>query len=574
MRTQIINVKRCKVIGFSITDWATRLDKVKRILLTFSGVRILFAVTAVAQSPVTLTISTQSPGYRIPNDFAGISFETWSELINRNHVSGYFFSATNSAVITLFQNIGLHNLRLGGGSVDGANAAIPTDVGIDNVFAFAKAVGNLDVIYSVRLLNGSSSAAAATAQYIWQNYRPWLAAFAIGNEPDWNSYHYPPYGTGTDPAITNYTSYLADWRKFAAAITNTAPGAVFAGPDTGSYTTSTYYQGESWTQHFANDEKGLGIVAVATQHYYVGGSPGTTTGPEAVSNMLSQTWDITAYPWLYESNLAPVVSAGLPCRMTEANDYLTGIANASNAYASALWALDFLHWWAMHGCAGVNFHNKSWLLTDTIYLDAFGGFQINPKAYGIKAFDLGGHGSVEPLTISNPGQLNLTAYAVGTATNLFVTIINKENGVGARNATVTIMPNGITSASISAMFLTAPNGNIAATNGLKLGGAFITNNAPWSGQWTSLAPITNGQCTVTVAAASAAILQIVPAPTPPPGTITITNLGNHQLQLNWNQGTLQNAPNLAGPYSDLPGATQPYTISPTDTQRFFRVREQ
>ncbi len=150
-------------------------------------------------------------------------------------------------------------------------------------------------------------------------------------------------------------------------------------------------------------------MAVATQHYYVGGSPGTTTGPEAISNMLSQAWDVTAYPWLYESNLAPVVSAGMPYRMTEANDYLTGIPNASNAYASALWALDFLHWWAMHGCAGVNFHNKSWLLTDTIYLDAFGGFQINPKAYGIKAFDLGGHGSVEPLTISNPSLVNLTA---------------------------------------------------------------------------------------------------------------------------------------------------------------------
>ncbi len=146
-------------------------------------------------------------------------------------------------------------------------------------------------------------------------------------------------------------------------------------------------------------------------------------------------------------------------------------------------------------------------------------------------------------------------------------------GAGARNATVTIVPNGITSASISAMFLTAPNGNIAATNGLILGGAFITNNAPWSGQWTALAPFTNGQCTVTVAATSATVLWIVPAPILPPGTITITNLGNHQLQLNWNQGTLQNAPNLAGPYSDLPGATQPYTILPTDTRQFFRVRE-
>ncbi len=91
------------VIRFLITHWAARLDKMKRVLLTLFGVRILFAVTAVAQSPVMLTISTQSPDYRIPNDFAGLSFETGSELLNRNHVSGYFFSTTNTAVITLFK---------------------------------------------------------------------------------------------------------------------------------------------------------------------------------------------------------------------------------------------------------------------------------------------------------------------------------------------------------------------------------------------------------------------------------------------------------------------------------------
>lgn len=545
-----------------------------RIVFALLAIWLSLTSAALAQSPVTLTISTQTPGYTIPSDFAGLSFETGSELLNRNGVSGYLFSTTNSAVITLFQNIGLHNLRLGGGSVDGTNAAIPTDTGIDNLFAFANAVGNLDVIYSVRLLNGNSSADATTAQYIWQHYRSWLSAFAIGNEPDWNSYHYPPYGTGSDPAITNYTSYLSDWRAFATAITNAAPGAVFVGPDTGSYTASTYYQAESWTQHFADDEKNSGIATLVTQHYYVGGSPGSTTGPQAISNMLSQAWDVTEYPWLYSNNLAPVVAVGMPYRMTEANDYLTGITNASNAYASALWALDFMHWWAAHGCAGVNFHNKSWLLTDTIYLDPARHFQINPKSYGIKAFDLGGHGSVEPVAIGNSNQLNLTAYAVGTASNLFVTIINKENGTGARNATVTIAPSGISSASVSAMFLTAPNGNIAATNGLTLGGVAITNNAAWLGQWTPLAPITNGQCAVTVAAASAAILQITPtASNPPPISLTITNLGNGQLQLNWQQGTLQSASNIVGSFSNVPGATQPYTISPTTSQQFFRVRQ-
>ena len=50
------------------------------------------------------------------------------------------------------------------------------------------------------------------------------------------------------------------------------------------------------------------------------------------------------YPWLHASNLAPVAAAGLRYRLTEANDYLGGVPGASNAFASALWALDYLHW--------------------------------------------------------------------------------------------------------------------------------------------------------------------------------------------------------------------------------------
>ena len=257
------------------------------------------------------------------------------------------------------------------------------------------------------MLNGSSATDAATAQLIWTNYSVFasFAAFAIGNEPDFNSYSLSALRHGERPCHNQlHEPDLPDWRGFAAAITNVAPGARFVGPDTGDYTGSTYYQGESWTQHFADDEKSSGIIADVTQHYYVGGSPGSTTGPQAVSNLLSAGWVTTNYPWLYSNNLAPVVADGMPYRMTEANDYLTGIADASNAYASALWALDFMHWWAAHFCAGVNFHNKSWLLTDTIFLDAAGNLQANPKAYGIKMFDLGGHGSVEPLTVTNTSQ--------------------------------------------------------------------------------------------------------------------------------------------------------------------------
>lgn len=173
--------------------------------------------------------------------------------------------------------------------------------------------------------------------------------------------------------------------------------------------------------------------------------------------------------------------------------------------------MDGAHWWASHNCSGVNFHTFLGKYNATIYYDANGNYQFYPIGYGIKGFDVGGHGAVNSLAITNANNLNLTAYAViDTNNNLFVTIINKEFGTNARDASVTIAPEGFLNGNVMAMFLTAPGNNPFATNGITIGGATITNNAPWAGQWTTLSPLTNGQCTITVPAASAAIIQIQP----------------------------------------------------------------
>jgi hypothetical protein len=464
----------------------------------------LTAYGALAQSPVTLTIAN-APGCEIPADFTGVSFGATAEIPDHGGASGCLFNATNFQLITLFKNSGLRNLRLGGSTVEGTNASVPDHADIDNVFGFARAAG-INVIYTLRLLNGDPDTAAADALYIWEHYRPLLSCFAIGNEPDIRRYHYPPLGSGSDPAITNYESYLARWRIFATAVTNAVPGATFAGPDAA---------GATWAQLFARDEKNSGIVSLITQHLYVGGRPFITKdGPEkipateAISNMLSASWVKKKYPPFYEKVLTPIVAAGLPWRMTEADDYLKGVENASDAFASALWALDFLHWFAAHGCAGVNFHNTEWLKTDTVFLAAPGIYRINPKAYGVRAFGLGSLGRVEPVKISNDQKLNLTAYAVTDTTNIFVTIINKEQGAEGRSAVTTIAPEGYSTGKVATMFLAAANGNVGATNGITLGGAEIANDALWRGKWTELAPLINGHCDVSVPAGSAAVVRI------------------------------------------------------------------
>jgi hypothetical protein len=474
------------------------------IALSISAVVILVARPALAEPvPVTVVV-TNSLGFVIPEDFSGLSFGAVSELPGHGGVPGLMFNPTNQQLIMLFKNSGLHNLRLGGTTVEGTNNAVPDQTAIDDVFGFAKAAG-VKVIYSLPLLNGNSASNAATAQYIWNRYRPQLEYFAIGNEPDVRRYLYPPFGMGTDPAITNYHSFLAVWRSFVKAITDVVPDAKFAGPDSA---------GKNWTPLFARDERDSGALGLFTQHFYVGGRPFVGDGPEkipvpaAINHILSANWVDDRYPALAEATLTPVTTNGLAFRLTESDDYLKGIENASDSFATALWGLEYLHWWAAHGCVGVNFHNTEWLKTDTVFFDqTTHSYQINPKAYGIKAFELGSRGAVEPVAISNTEGLNLSAYAVGSEKFISVTVINKEHGNGGRDAAVKILPAGCVFGQAAVMFLSSPNNDAGAMTGMTLGGGTITNNVPWRGKWTALKPAAGGTYTLIVPSASAAIVR-------------------------------------------------------------------
>jgi len=481
---------------------------------------------------VGIKIDETHPGPRVPNDFAGLSFERGTLNSGNAGVPGYLFDLSNKSLIALFGNLGLRSLRIGGGSVD--TMAPASFEGIDNLYVFAAEAGT-KVIFSLRLLNPAQKPIqdlktidAEIAAYIWAKYQNEAASFAIGNEPDWHSYHI------SDPAIyetvppvpgSAYPSYLADWRSFAGAVRSMVPEAQFSGPETGAYSRLTYTPdsatGVSWTEKFAGDERDSGQVAQITQHLYVGGAPGATTPDQAISNMLSPEWVngtapgpqpsgtvYTPYPWLYASNLAHVAQAGLPYRLTESNDYLSGVHGASDVFASALWALDYLHWWAARGAAGINFHNKQWIYTDTIVPAAAGGYAVNPKGYGFKAFTLGSAGYVKRVTITNPDGINLTGYCIGEFGTDYVTIINKTYGAAAADAHVTIAPPGARLHAAAAMTLTSANpGDVTATD-VTLGGATITGNQPWDGIWTPLAANPQTGVSLTVQAGTAAIVRI------------------------------------------------------------------
>jgi len=185
-----------------------------------------------------------------------------------------------------------------------------------------------------------------------------------------------------------------------------------------------------------------------------------------------------------------------------------------------------MHWWAAHRMAGVNFHNNPWLPTDTIVPDpnpctsaGCANYRVTPKAYGIKAFSLGGDGYVEPVAIANPQKINLTAYAVGSARDLFVTIINKTHSTthDTDAAAVIIQAAGFDGARVDSMVLTDGEPGNAGLAKVTLGGATISNDAAWPGKWTSLGRVHNGKFALTVESTTAVIVRIRAASAVVPG---------------------------------------------------------
>jgi hypothetical protein len=244
-----------------------------------------------------------------------------------------------------------------------------------------------------------------------------------------------------------------------------------------------------------------------TEHYYPGGAGRDVSPEKGIDDMLSAKW-ISHYESIHQKTETPLLKLGLPFRFTEANDhYSGGVKGGSETFAGALWALDYLHWWAAHDASGVDFHNTQWVVNDVITLDSNNEAAPNPKAYGLKAFALGSRGSPQSVRIENPEQINLTAYAVHGASDYFVTLINKEHTAAAREANVTIALSGKMKHA-EVIYLVSPDNEVAAKTGVTLGGAPIANNKPWQGKWKPLPLDESDKCVVKVSPASAAIVKM------------------------------------------------------------------
>jgi hypothetical protein len=308
-----------------------------------------------------------------------------------------------------------------------------------------------------------------------------------------------------------YTRYRDEWQIFAEKIVAAAPEIRFAGP-------GVHNNGE-WARHFIDDFGRDHQVALITEHLYAGGAAGKLPSAQVGRDRMLSGEFFEVYQKLYDGFVPAAHAVGLPYRLEEVNSYFNGGAqDASNTFASALWGLEFMYWWASHEAAGLNFHTGDRVSMNNDYqtpryatfVTAPEGFDIRPLAYAFKAFNLGAHGRIVPLALENTTSVNLTAFAASANPgNASVTIINKEHGDGARDASVTIaVPKGVKWTKAEMISLQVPHGDVASTTGITLGGAAIERDGTWNGAWHSLpAPGRRGKLQINVPAASAVVVR-------------------------------------------------------------------
>jgi hypothetical protein len=452
-----------------------------------------------------LSVDENAASHLIPANFNGLSYEL-AQLSDPD-----FFSASNKELIAYFRLLSPSGvLRLGGNSsescwfmADSATTApamkVPSGpaaenwmphrqfavlpVAIDHLAEFLEACG-WGLIYGLNLGNSSPERAAREAAYVAKTIGDRLLYFQIGNEP--NYYH--EANNRTRPASWGFDDYLREWTEFADAVIERVPEARFGGPDVAGYS--------PWVDQFAMAARkkiGSRLVAV-TSHYYAEGPP---DDPRVNISRLLRTDPKIGERAKVIADLA--AGLGMESRMTEGNScYRGGKPGMSDAFASALWAGDYMLTLAEAGYGGVNFHGggEAYLRASLgghmpgdlvgknatpsrgayytpIAGDLADGFHAQPIFYGMMfANQFAGMRLVKCLL--QAGGVNATAYAGKSGESVRVAVFNKD---ADRDLRVRIQT---ASGKKSAVVWRLVGAGLDAVSGPSLAGSGIADGARWS----------------------------------------------------------------------------------------------
>lgn len=283
-----------------------------------------------------IAIPARATGNTVAQTIVGLSYET------DNLRDPRFFAAANTGLVDAFRRLNPHGvLRLGGNTSDlakpaGFDGPLPVlhplyrdrervqpyyDVNPDAIDALA---GFLDatgwkVVFGLNMRAGSVDLVERHARMVRSRLGPRLLALQVGNEA--NNY------------FKRYEDYKAAWDRLAAPLGREG----IAGPDSGANT--------DWVQRFGNE---VPASVLLSRHYY----------REAAER--GSLADILLHDSDVDREIAALAQAARSHPqgfwLTETNSYYRGGRDGvSNAFASALWGLDFTLSAAFNGATGICF---------------------------------------------------------------------------------------------------------------------------------------------------------------------------------------------------------------------------
>ncbi len=445
-----------------------------------------------APGQYSVTVRADQPLGMIAPDFMGLGYEISS--VSRPGL----LSPANKVYVQLVRTLGPRGvIRIGGNTADYANYspnAVPVSSAkgtvvnntvLEDLGGFLQATG-WKLIWALDLGKGTEADAIAEARIVSSIAGERLLAFEIGNEPDLFArakHRKPEFG---------YADWLAEYRRYKAALRKEFPRIPLAGPDAAVTT--------DWVTRFAADEGKDSVLL--THHYYREGQNPSSS----IEKLLGV--DPKLQPQLTALKAASQ-ACGAPYRICEVNSFSGGgRPGVSDTMAGALWVLDYMFTLAANGCAGVNMetgvnHLDFISSYSPIGDDEHGHHSAKPEYYGMLAFSIAGKGQL--LAVENDANSpEIKAYATQSGKGaVAVTLINK--GAGAPELTVNLGEH-FKAKQASIIRLSGPA--IDAKTGITLGGAEVTPDGTWKAAKSESIHVRNGQLTVTLPPTSAAIVHL------------------------------------------------------------------
>jgi len=460
----------------------------------------LSSLVAAEPVPASVVVHTDKPSFTIPADFTGLSTE--KKLMARD-----CFSAQNQDLIQLCRTLGPGVFRIGANNVDstffkreGAPAlesmqdnkyvVDPRTIGpksVDAFFDFARASG-WKIIYGVNLGAKDPAMAADEAAYAWKVGAKEIIAIEIGNEP--NLYPKGPKREGIRPNNWRYPQYKEEFTAVYDAIKAKDAQIPITGP---AVTKST-----NWMPLFMADFKDR--IALATSHVYHLSAPETDPKAQRFTSVEKLLGEKYPDDWIIK--LKDATSVGVPYRVGECNTASGGgKRGVSNAFVSALWAIDFMFDVAQAGGQGVNFHGSFTAnnYSPIVFDKKSSRYVAAPMYYGMLFFSRAAQGTLVATEAKSDAKL-IAHSVLGADGKLRVTLVNKDltKPIAASLAVGGKFAKG------QVLRLTAPS--IDATEGVTFAGATVNADGTWAPKTTEALTLSVGTATVTLPPASAALL--------------------------------------------------------------------